>query len=66
MPRMRFDGLWRHADFRKLWAALTIDQFGAQITFLATQLTAVTFLGASALQMTPVDATGESLRRAVQ
>ena len=51
MPRTRFDGLWRHADFRKLWAALTIDQFGVTITFLATQLTAVTFLGASAFQM---------------
>ena len=33
-------GLWRSADFRKLWTSLTITSFGAQITNLALPLTA--------------------------
>lgn len=43
--------LWRHPDFRKLWAAQTISQIGSQITFLALPLTAVLVLGATPAQM---------------
>ena len=28
-------GLWRHSDFRKLWSAETVSQFGTQFTILA-------------------------------
>jgi hypothetical protein len=44
-------GLWRNAEFRKLWAGRTISAFGSQITVLALPLTAVLTLGASAAQM---------------
>jgi len=39
--RLRLAGLWRHADFVKLWAGQTISLFGSRITFLALPLTAV-------------------------
>src|SRR5258706_480620 len=44
--RRRFRGLWLSADFRKLWASLTITSFGAQITNLALPLTAALLLNA--------------------
>ncbi|MDF2694329.1 MAG: Major facilitator superfamily permease [Labilithrix sp.] len=34
-------GLWRHADFLKLWTAETISQFGSQITGIALPLVAI-------------------------
>jgi MFS family permease len=46
-----FRGLWRLADFRKLWVSLTITAFGAQITNLALPLTAALLLHATPLQM---------------
>ena len=49
--RLRFAGLWRHADFVKLWAGQTISVFGSQITFLALPLTAVLVLDATPAQM---------------
>jgi MFS family permease len=49
--RLRFAGLWRHADFVKLWAGQTISLFGSQITFLALPLTAVLVLDATPAQM---------------
>jgi MFS family permease len=54
---MRFDGvwphggLWRHADFLKLWAAETVSQFGSQITGIALPLVAVLTLHATAFQV---------------
>lgn len=48
---MSEQSLWRHADFRKLWAAHTISQVGSQITFLAIPLTAVLTLDAMPVQM---------------
>jgi MFS family permease len=44
-------GLWRVADFRRLWLSLTLTSFGAQITNLALPLTAAVMLHASPLQM---------------
>lgn len=49
--RMRFDGLWREANFLKLWAGQAISLFGSQITFLALPLTAVLVLDATPAQM---------------
>lgn len=46
-----FRGLWRDADFVKLWASLTITSFGAQITNLALPLTAAMLLAATPWQM---------------
>ena len=37
-------GLWRHRDFRALWGAETISQFGSQVTFLALPLVAILVL----------------------
>jgi MFS family permease len=44
-------GLWRHADFVRLWAAATVSQLGSQITLLALPLAAVLVLDASAFQV---------------
>jgi MFS family permease len=44
-------GLWRHRDFRNLWAAETISVFGTQISQLALPLVAVITLEASAFQV---------------
>jgi MFS family permease len=49
--RLRLAGLWRHADFVKLWTGQTISLFGSQIEFLALPLTAVLFLKATPAQM---------------
>jgi MFS family permease len=44
-------GLWRHRDFRHLWAAETVSQVGTQITLLALPVLAVTLLHATPLEM---------------
>jgi MFS family permease len=49
--RRNFRGLWRVADFRRLWLSLTVTSFGAQITNLALPLTAALLLHATPLQM---------------
>jgi len=51
LARRNLGGLWRLADFRRLWLSLTITSFGAQITNLALPLTAALLLHATALQM---------------
>jgi MFS family permease len=38
-------GLWRHADFLRLWAAQTFSAFGSRITRTALPIIAVTTLG---------------------
>jgi len=43
--------LYRHADFRRLWAAQTISRFGSQISQLALPLVAVISLHASAFRV---------------
>ena len=47
----RLNGLWRHADFLKLWAGQSVSQFGSQVTILALPLTAALTLHASAANM---------------
>ncbi|HET9670084.1 MAG TPA: MFS transporter [Casimicrobiaceae bacterium] len=49
--RRRLTGLWRVADFRRLWLSLTLTSFGAQITNLALPLTAALLLHATPMQM---------------
>jgi len=50
--------LYRHADFRRLWAGQTISQFGSQITTLALPLVAVLALHASAFRVSLLGAFG--------
>src|SRR3954464_13856273 len=45
------NGLWRNADFVKLWTSLTITHFGGQVTFLALPLTAALVLKASPFEV---------------
>jgi MFS family permease len=49
--RQTFRGLWRHPEFLKLWASLTVTAFGSQITNLALPLTAAVMLHATPWQM---------------
>ena len=44
-------GLWRHADFLKLWSGQTISQFGSAVSQVALPLVAVLSLHASAFQV---------------
>ena len=44
-------GLWRHADFLKLWSAETVSQFGSQVGQLALPLVAILVLDASAFEV---------------
>jgi MFS family permease len=43
--------LWRHRDFRHLWAAETVSQVGTQITLVALPVLAVTILHATPFEM---------------
>jgi MFS family permease len=43
--------LWRHRDFRRLWAAQTVSRFGSMVSELALPLTAILVLHASTLQV---------------
>lgn len=47
----RHVGLLRQHDFRNLWLADVISQFGTRISFLALPLAAVTYLHATTLQV---------------
>ena len=51
MKLRRPGGLWRHRDFRNLWAAETISQFGSQVDDLALGLVAISVLDASAFEV---------------
>jgi MFS family permease len=44
-------GLWRHADFLRLWSAETISVFGTQVSQLALPLVAILVLHASAFEV---------------
>jgi fucose permease len=44
-------GLWRHADFLRLWSAETISQLGTQVSLLALPLVAVITLDVSAFEV---------------
>jgi MFS family permease len=43
--------LWRHADFRRLWAADALSQLGTQVTVLALPLLAIKVLDANAFEV---------------
>ena len=49
--RIRFEGLWRHRDFRLLWAGQTISVFGTLTTGMALPLTAIIYLHARAYEV---------------
>ena len=51
LARRAFRGLWRSADFRRLFASSTITAFGAQVTNLALPLTAALLLSATPFEM---------------
>lgn len=51
LVRLRFSGLWRRADFLRLWSGQTISVFGSFIGGSALQFTAVLVLDATPLQM---------------
>ncbi|WP_203898039.1 MFS transporter [Virgisporangium aliadipatigenens] len=44
-------GLFRHADFRRLFLAHGVSQLGAQVTYLALPLVAITYLHASTFEI---------------
>ena len=48
---MAQDSLWRHPDFRRLWAGDTVSQFGMMVGGIVIPLLAVTRLAASPWQM---------------
>src|SRR5215210_2434920 len=58
MPTLSLGGLWRHADFRRLWAAQSASLFGSEITALALPLMAVVLLDATPVQMGLLAAAG--------
>lgn len=47
----RVNGLWRHADFRRLWIGETISQFGTTINQIALPLVAILALHASVFEV---------------
>ena len=49
-------GLWRHADFLKLWSGQTVSQVGSQVSALALPLAAVLVLDASAFEVATLGA----------
>jgi MFS family permease len=50
----RLQGLWRHADFMRLWSAAGISAAGSQVTLLALPLTAILVLHASAFEVAAI------------
>lgn len=48
--RPQFTGLWRHRDFKKLWAGQTVSIFGTMLTRVALPLTALLALDSSPLE----------------
>jgi len=55
---MRFDGLWRHPDFVKLWAGETISVFGSLIGRTALHFTAILVLDARPFEIATLLAMG--------
>ena len=51
MRRFLPGGLWRHRDFRNLWAAETVSQLGSQVSQIALPLVAILVLDASAFEV---------------
>jgi len=57
-PRLRFDGLWRHPDFVRLWAGQTISVFGSLIGRTALHFTAILVLDARPFEIAALLAMG--------
>ncbi len=55
---MRFDGLWRHPDFVRLWAGQTVSIFGSYIGNTALRFGAILVLDARAYEMALLVAAG--------
>src|SRR3990172_5042343 len=51
VPRWPTGGLWRHADFLKLWSAETISQFGTQVSGIALPFVAIVVLDATTFEV---------------
>jgi MFS family permease len=51
MLRRHFTGLWRHADFMRLWTGQTISGFGSLIGATAIAFTAILVLHATPFQL---------------
>jgi MFS family permease len=49
-------GLWRHADFVRLWSAQSVSQLGSQISGIAIPLVAVIVVHATAFQVAALSA----------
>jgi MFS family permease len=49
-------GLWRHADFLRLWAAQTVSQVGSQISLVAIPLVAIIVLEARPFEVAALGA----------
>jgi MFS family permease len=56
--RLRFDGLWRHPDFVRLWAGQTISVFGSLIGRTALHFTAILVLDAGPFEVATLLAMG--------
>jgi MFS family permease len=53
----KLGGLWRHADFLRLWSGQTVSVFGSMVGRAAMSFTAVLFLHATPFQMGLLNAT---------
>ena len=51
MRRFLPGGLWRHRDFRNLWAAETVSQLGSQVSGIALPFVAILVLKVSAFEV---------------
>ncbi len=51
VPARPPETLFRHPDFRKLWSAETVSQFGTQVSVLAIPLVAILIVNASAFEV---------------
>ncbi len=49
--RLNLTGLWRHADFLRLWSGQTVSVFGSMVGGTAMSFTAILFLQATPFQM---------------
>jgi MFS family permease len=60
VPESHPAGLWRDADFRRLWVGQTASQFGEQTTLIVLPLIAVLALHADAAQLGILRAVGQA------
>jgi MFS family permease len=56
MPGMKLNGLWRNADFRRLWVGQTLSDVGTNMVAVVFPLVAAANLGASAFEIGVISA----------